>query len=121
MKSVVADLDDYDWEGDRLLMRPFATTVIYEAHVAGMTKNPNSGVAPEKRGTYAGLIEKIPYLMDLGITAIELMPVFQFDEQDAPPAGRTTGGMPLCLSSLLTAGTVPGGTTSAPSTNSGTW
>ncbi len=88
MKSVVADLDDYDWEGDGLLTRPFATTVIYEAHVAGLTKNPNSGVTPEKRGTYAGLIEKIPYLVDLGITAIELMPVFQFDEQDAPP-GRT--------------------------------
>ncbi len=86
MKSVVADLDDYDWEGDTLLMRPFATTVIYEAHVAGLTKNPNSGVAAERRGTYAGLIEKIPYLKDLGITAIEIMPVFHFDEEDAPPS-----------------------------------
>lgn len=88
MKSVVADLDDYNWEGDSLLMRPFSATVIYEAHVAGLTKNPNSGVAAEKRGTYAGLIEKIPYLKELGITAVELLPVFQFDEQDAP-AGRT--------------------------------
>jgi glycogen operon protein len=88
MKSVVADLDDYDWEGDTLLMCPFSATVIYEAHVAGLTKNPNSGVAADKRGTYAGLIEKIPYLKALGVTAVELLPVFQFDEQDAP-AGRT--------------------------------
>ena len=88
MKSVVADLDDYDWEGDTLLMHPFSATVIYETHVAGLTRNPNSGVAIEKRGTYAGLIEKIPYLKELGVTAVELLPVFQFDEQDAP-AGRT--------------------------------
>lgn len=88
MKSVVADLDDYDWEGDTLLMHPFSATVIYETHVAGLTRNPNSGVAIEIRGTYAGLIEKIPYLKELGITAVELLPVFQFDEQDAP-AGRT--------------------------------
>jgi glycogen operon protein len=54
-------------------------------HVAGFTRNPNSGVAPGKRGTYAGLIEKIPYLQNLGITAVELLPVFQFDSQDCPP------------------------------------
>ena len=53
----------------------------------GFTRHPSSGVAPAKRGTYAGLIEKIPYLQDLGITAVELLPVFQFDPQDAP-AGR---------------------------------
>jgi glycogen operon protein len=88
MKSVVADLDDYDWEGDTLLMHPFSATVIYETHVAGLTRNPNSGVAIEKRGTYAGLTEKIPYLKELGVTAVELLPVFQFDEQDAP-VGRT--------------------------------
>jgi glycogen operon protein len=69
-------------------MHPFSATVIYETHVAGLTRNPNSGVAIEKRGTYAGLIEKIPYLKELGITAVEILPVFQFDEQDAP-AGRT--------------------------------
>ena len=83
-KSVVADLSKYDWEGDRPLDHPFSSTVLYEVHVAGFTRNPNSGVAEEKRGTYAGLIEKIPYLKDLGITAVELMPVFQFDAQDAP-------------------------------------
>jgi isoamylase len=84
MKSVVANLSAYDWEGDVPLKRPFSNTVIYEMHVAGFTRHPSSGVAPEKRGTYAGLVEKIPYLQDLGITAVELLPVFQFDQQDCP-------------------------------------
>jgi glycogen operon protein len=84
MKSVVADPGRYDWEGDVPLRRPFAETIIYEIHVGGFTRHPGSGVPPEKRGTYAGLIEKIPYLQDLGVTAVELLPVFQFDPQDAP-------------------------------------
>ena len=88
MKSVVADPDRYDWQGDLPLKRPFAETVIYELHVGGFTRHPSSGVAAEKRGTYAGLIEKIPYLKDLGVTAVELLPVFQFDAQDCPP-GKT--------------------------------
>jgi isoamylase len=78
-KSVIVDLHDYDWEGDLPLYRPFSQTIIYEMHVSGFTKNPNSGISQEKRGTYAGMIEKIPYLVDLGIKAVELMPVFQFD------------------------------------------
>src|SRR6266849_6597579 len=85
MKSVVVDPDVYDWEGDVPLRRPFITTVIYEMHVAGFTRHPSSGVAAERRGTYAGMIEKIPSLQDLGITAVELLPVFQFDKQDCPP------------------------------------
>jgi len=85
IKSVVVDPESYDWEGDAPLRRPFATTVIYEMHVAGFTRHPSSGVAPERRGTYAGMIDKIPYLQDLGITAVELLPVFQFDRQDCPP------------------------------------
>jgi len=84
MKSVVVDRRGYDWEGDTHIRRPFSKTVIYEMHVGGFTSNPNSGVDPELRGTYAGLIEKIPYLVELGITAVELLPVFQFDEQDSP-------------------------------------
>jgi isoamylase len=87
MRSVVAAPDRYDWEGDLPLNRPFAETVIYELHVAGFTRHPSSGVSSAKRGTYAGLIQKIPYLKDLGVTAVELLPVFQFDVQDAP-AGR---------------------------------
>ena len=85
MKSVIVDIRRYDWQGDRPLHRPSASTVIYEMHVGGFTRHPNSGLAPEKRGTYAGLIEKIPYLQNLGITAVELLPVFQFDHQDCPP------------------------------------
>jgi glycogen operon protein len=84
MKSVVADVSRYNWESDEPLRRPFSRTVIYELHVAGLTKHPSSGLDPEKRGTYAGLIHKIPYLQELGVTAVELQPVFQFDEQDAP-------------------------------------
>ena len=84
MKSVVAETKRYDWEGDVPLRRPFQETIIYELHVRGFTQHPSSGIAADKRGTYAGLIEKIPYLKALGITAVELLPVFQFDPQHAP-------------------------------------
>jgi glycogen operon protein len=84
LKSVVADLGCYDWEGDRPLRRPLVETIIYELHVRGFTRHFSSGIAAEKRGTYAGLIEKVPYLKDLGVTAVELLPVFQFDSQAAP-------------------------------------
>jgi isoamylase len=67
------------------------TTIIYETHVRGFTKRDNSGVSPEKHGTFAGVIEKIPYLKELGITAVELMPVFQYD----PDEGNYWGYMPL--------------------------
>ena len=85
MKSVVVDTNGYDWEGDEPLRRPCSRTIVYEMHVRGFTRHPSSGVSGDKRGTYAGLIEKIPYLQDLGITAVELLPVFAFDAQDAPP------------------------------------
>lgn len=84
LKSVVVDPAQYDWEGDAPSRRPYSGSVIYEMHVGGFTRHPTSGVAPEKRGTYAGLIEKIPYLKALGITAVELLPVQHFDEQDRP-------------------------------------
>jgi isoamylase len=84
MKSVVVDPGTYDWEGDRILCRPVSRTIIYEMHLRGFTRHPSSGLSEKTRGTYAGLIEKIPYLQQLGITAIELLPVFQFDSQDAP-------------------------------------
>jgi glycogen operon protein len=84
MKSAVADLSLYDWENDKPIERPFAETVIYEMHAAGFTLNPNSNIEEAKRGKYKGLIEKIPYLKELGVTAVELLPVFQFDAQDSP-------------------------------------
>ena len=85
MKSVVVDHSAYDWEGDSPLRHPAAKTIIYEMHVRGFTYHPSSGLADNLRGTYAGLIQKIPYLKQLGVTAVELMPVFQFDPQDCPP------------------------------------
>ena len=84
MKSVVVDPHTYDWEGDTPLHRPASRTIIYEMHVAGFTRHPNSEVSEKTRGTFAGLIEKIPYLQKLGITAVELLPVFHFDALDAP-------------------------------------
>jgi glycogen operon protein len=84
IKSVVVDPKDYDWEGDHPLNVSLAKSIIYELHVGGFTRNPNSGLSEHLRGTYAGLIEKIPYLKKLGITAVELLPVQQFDPMDAP-------------------------------------
>ena len=83
MKSVVVDLQEYDWEGDRPLFRPFSETVIYEMHLRGFTHHPSSGVAEDRRGIYLGVIKKISCLKALGITAVELLPVFLFDEQYA--------------------------------------
>jgi glycogen operon protein len=98
MKSVVVDPRAYDWEGDAPLRQPYARSVIYELHVGGFTRHPSSGVAPHLRGTYAGLVQKIPYLRSLGVTAVELLPVQQFDPQDAP-AGLTNywGYSPVAL------------------------
>jgi isoamylase len=93
-KAPLGILDDrsapFDWSGES---RPAHTseTIIYEVHVKGFTNRGNSGVAAAKRGTYAGLIDKIPYLKQLGITAVELMPVFQYD----PDEGNYWGYMPL--------------------------
>lgn len=85
IRSVVVDTTDYDWEGDTPLNLDRTRTVIYELHVKGFTANPNSGVSDEHRGTFRGLIDKIPYLKDLGITAVELLPIQQFDPHDVRP------------------------------------
>ncbi len=71
---------DFDWKKDRPLKTPLSETIIYELHIRGFTKDSSSGVAAP--GTYLGIIEKIPYLKSLGITAVELMPVTEFDEND---------------------------------------
>jgi glycogen operon protein len=85
MKSVVVDPSLYNWEGDTPLGRPSSQTIVYEMHVKGFTRHPSSRVPEETRGTFRGLTEKISYLQDLGISAVELLPVFQFDPQDCPP------------------------------------
>ena len=69
---------DFDWEGDKPLETPLSDLVIYEMHVRSYTKHKSSGV--KYPGTYAGLIGKIPYLKELGVNCIELMPIFEFDE-----------------------------------------
>ncbi len=80
----------FDWAGDRSPQLE-SDAIIYELHVKGFTKNPNSGIDPSRAGTYAGLVEKIPYLKELGITIVELMPIFQRDPQE----GDYWGYMPL--------------------------
>ncbi|OAN14202.1 glycogen debranching enzyme [Photobacterium jeanii] len=92
MKSVVVDHMTFDWQRTQSPRHSLTDTVIYEMHVAGFTRHPNSGVSEEKRGTYAGVIEKIPYLKSLGVTAVELMPVQQFDLSDAPPGRENYWG-----------------------------
>jgi glycogen operon protein len=78
---LIKDPKEFDWETDPR-PRHAHDLIVYELHVKGFTARPNSGVSAEKRGTFAGLVEKIPYLKDLGITAVELLPVHQFDPQE---------------------------------------
>ena len=72
----------FDWSDD-IAPRPESDAIIYELHVKGFTRNPNSGVHPSRAGTYSGLVDKIPYLKELGITVVELMPIFQRDPQES--------------------------------------
>ena len=74
-RCVVVD-DTFDWQGDRHLRRPMSETIIYEMHVRGVTRSPSSRV--QHPGTYLGVIEKIPHLQSLGVTAVELMPIHEF-------------------------------------------
>ena len=84
MKCGVVDLRGYDWQGDRPLRHSSSRTIIYEMHVRGFTQHSSSGLPEHLRGTYAGVVDKIPYLQQLGVSAVELLPVFQFDSQDCP-------------------------------------
>ena len=81
--------DNFDWELDSPPKHSASDTVIYETHVRGFTIHPSSGVAHP--GTFAGLTEKIPYLQDLGVTAIELMPVLEFNENESQRLNPITG------------------------------
>jgi len=81
--------DDFDWEMDSAPKHSASDTVIYETHVRGFTIHPSSSVAHP--GTFAGLIEKIPHLQDLGVTAIELMPVLEFNENESQLLNPITG------------------------------
>ena len=89
LRAQIAAADDYDWEGDEPLRRSLEGAVIYELHVGGFTKHPSSGVASP--GTFRGIVDKIPYLKALGITDVELLPVFAFDSQDVPAPTAALG------------------------------
>jgi glycogen operon protein len=80
MRCGIVYTSQYDWEGDEPLKRPIQDTIIYEMHVGGFTRSPSSGV--KHPGTFSGVIEKIPYLQALGVTAVELLPVADFDDSD---------------------------------------
>jgi len=79
----------FDWFEDAPPLTPMEDSILYELHVRGFTCHPNSGVA--KPGTFIGLVEKIPYLKQLGVTTVELLPVHEFDESDCPFTNPVTG------------------------------
>ncbi|MGK7896691.1 MAG: glycogen debranching protein GlgX [Xenococcus sp. (in: cyanobacteria)] len=92
LRGIVVDTGNYDWSDDRHPRTPYSASIIYEMHVGAFTSHPNSGVSESKRGTFAGLIEKIPYLQKLGITAVELLPIQFFDIHDAPKGRKNYWG-----------------------------
>src|SRR5438067_6542495 len=79
----------FNWREDLPPRTPVADSIIYELHVRGFTCHPSSGVA--QPGTFAGLMEKLPYLQWLGVTAVELLPIHEFDECDCPFSNPWTG------------------------------
>lgn len=81
--------EPFDWEGDHPLSYPIEDIVIYEMHVRGFTRHPSSGV--QYPGTFDGIRQKIPYLKELGINAVELMPIFEFDEFEHARVNKETG------------------------------
>jgi isoamylase len=89
MPKCVFTREHFQWHDDQPLKHPWAKTVIYETHVRGFTVQANSGVSHP--GTYRGLMEKIPYLKELGVTAVELMPVHEFNEHEVPRINPQTG------------------------------
>ena len=91
MRSVVIDWTDYDWEGDAPLGYPTRDLIIYEVHAGGYTRSPTSGVS--RPGTFAGVIEKIPYLKSLGVTAVEFLPTYQFDSNATLRTGPDDNGL----------------------------
>jgi isoamylase len=92
-RGLVQADEPFDWGFDQPLRRPLSDTVIYEVHVRTFTQHPSSGVVAP--GTYEGLVEKIPYLRALGVTAVELLPIAEFDETAVPNPVNPLTGAPL--------------------------
>jgi glycogen operon protein len=88
-RCIVIDDNDFDWQEDAPLNYPLRFSVLYETHVKGLTANPNSGV--KHPGTYLGVIEKIPYFKELGITSLEFLPIQEFNEYEFPRINSKTG------------------------------
>jgi glycogen operon protein len=88
-RGIVVDGGDFDWQGDTPLNYPLRFSVVYETHVKGLTAHPSSGV--EHPGTYRGLIEKIPFFKELGVTSLELLPIQEFCEHELPRKNPRTG------------------------------
>ncbi len=89
MPKCVFTHEHFDWDGDQLLRRPWSQVLIYETHIRGLTIRPGSHV--KQPGSYRGLMEKIPYLQDLGVTAVELMPVQEFNQNELARTNPQTG------------------------------
>ncbi|MEM6992871.1 MAG: glycogen debranching protein GlgX [Myxococcota bacterium] len=89
MKSLVIETSNFDWDGVGHPNVPPTERIIYEVHVRGFTRDPSAGTRVP--GTFDALVQKIPYLVDLGVTTVELLPVFQFDENDSALVDPTTG------------------------------
>jgi isoamylase len=89
MPKCIFTHEHFDWEGDQPLRHPWPKTIIYETHVRGFTVHPSSGV--DHPGTYRGLIEKISYFKELGVTAVELMPVHEFNQNELTQVNPQTG------------------------------
>ncbi|MDR0313755.1 MAG: glycogen debranching enzyme, partial [Treponema sp.] len=87
-RCIVID-DNFDWQGDRPLNYPLRFSVLYETHIKGLTQHPNSGVT--HKGTYKGVVEKIPYLKDLGVTSLEFLPIQEFNEGELISKHPETG------------------------------
>ena len=92
LKGVVCERDHFDFDAHPRPRHSWQQTVIYELHAGGFTRRSDSSVAPDRRGSLLGVIDKIPYLKQLGITTLELLPVQAFDPQDAPPGRDNVWG-----------------------------
>ncbi|MCL2557038.1 MAG: glycogen debranching protein GlgX [Treponema sp.] len=88
-RCVVVDDGDFDWQGDAPLNYPLRFSVLYETHVKGLTAHPSSGA--KNPGTYLGVIEKIPYFKELGVTSLEFLPIQEFNENELARANPKTG------------------------------
>ncbi|MGM0507676.1 MAG: glycogen debranching protein GlgX [Fusobacteriota bacterium] len=93
-KSIIIDESQYDWDGDKHPRIPLKDTFIYEMHVRLFTQDRSSGLDDKDRGTFEGILEKIQHLKELGITAIELLPIFEFNI-NAPTGVNPATGEPL--------------------------